>query len=183
MAWNGIQILDLAGHILHVYTNASGSKGLGGIFGDSWFSARCPCQFHSRDIQFKEIYAVLQAVLRWGHLWKGHDVVFHINNSAIVSALASGTFWNAQVMNMLRMIIMLAVWLGFTYSSIWLTSDDNLLADTASQFEYARLFTTSPSMQKSPCWPHPQTHGIKLTLTCPTGLHSFFGMALPPQPT
>jgi len=79
---------------------------------------------------------VLQAVLRWGHLWKGHEVIFHVDNSAIVSALALGSFQNAQVMNMLRMIVKLAVQLCFSYSSIWLTSDDNSLADIASQFEY-----------------------------------------------
>jgi len=50
---------------LHIYTDASGKKGLGGIFGDAWFSLRCPRRFRLRDIQFKEIYTVLQAIMRW----------------------------------------------------------------------------------------------------------------------
>jgi len=44
----------------HICTDASGSKGLGGIFGDEWFSTRCPRWFQLRDIQFKEIYVVLR---------------------------------------------------------------------------------------------------------------------------
>jgi len=37
-AWNGVQILDQPKPTLHVYTDASGLKGLGGTFGDKWFS-------------------------------------------------------------------------------------------------------------------------------------------------
>jgi len=62
-AWNGIQILDPLKPSLHVYTNASSMKGLGGVFGDEWFSTRWPHLFRSRDIQFKEVYVVLEAIL------------------------------------------------------------------------------------------------------------------------
>jgi len=160
--------------------DASGSKGLGGIFEDQWYSSRCPCCFRTRDIQFKEVYAVLQAILRWGHLWWGHHIIFHVDNSAMVSALSLGTIQNAQVMNILRWIVMLAVQLGFIYSSSWLVFNDNSLADAASHFEYHHLFTMAPSMQKKPCMPHPQLCGIKHMLTCPPGLPSSFGTALPP---
>jgi len=50
-SWNGVQILKPAWATLHIYTDASGAKGLGGVFGDSWFSSRCPCWFCLRDIQ------------------------------------------------------------------------------------------------------------------------------------
>src|SRR5882724_11287806 len=86
--WNGIQILDLPKPTLHVYTDASGSKGLGGIFGNEWFSTRCPHCFMDRDIQFKDIYTVLQAILQWGISWEGHHV---IDNSAIVAGISSGS--------------------------------------------------------------------------------------------
>jgi len=118
--------------MLDVHTDASGTKGLGGTFRDKLFSMRCLRRFCSRDIQFKEIYAVLQAILRWGHLWKGHHIVFHMDNYTVVSALHSGSMQNPQVMNMLRSIIRLAAWLGFSYNSSWLASSDNSIADAAS---------------------------------------------------
>src|SRR5882672_10046218 len=58
----------------------------------------------------------------------------------IVSVLSSGTIQNAQVMNMLRWIVMLAACMGFTYSSSWLASVDNSLTDAASCFKYGCLF-------------------------------------------
>jgi len=78
-------ILEPKKLMLHTCTDTSGSKCLGGIFGDEWFSLRCPRWFQLRDIQFKEIYAVLQAILQWGSAWTGHHVVFHIDNTAVAS--------------------------------------------------------------------------------------------------
>jgi len=66
---------------LHIYTDASGKKGLGGIFRRHLVSLRCPRRFSLRDIQFKEIYAVLQAIMRWGHLWDSHHIVFHVDSN------------------------------------------------------------------------------------------------------
>src|SRR5882724_2886825 len=154
MSWNGVQILEAPRDTLDIYMDASGSKGLGGIFVDQWYSSRCPHHFRSCDIQFKEVYVVLQVILRWGHLWWGHHIVFHIDNSSVVSAISSGTIQNSQVMNMLRWIVMLAAQLGFTYSSSGLASTQNSLADAASHFEYYHIFSLAPSMQKKPCTPH-----------------------------
>src|SRR5882724_2222318 len=105
-----------------------------------------------------------------------------MDNSAMVSALSSGTIQNAQVMNILRWIVMLAAWLSFNYSSSWIASSDNLLADATSCFKYYRLFSTAPFMQKKPCSSHPQLHGIKHKLTFPHELHSSSGTDLPLQP-
>jgi len=141
---------------------------------------RCLRRFCSRDIQFKEIYAVLQAILRWGHLWKGHHIVFHVDNYTLVSEICSGSMKNPQVMNMLRLIIMLAAWLGFSYNSSWLASSDNAIADAASLFDYTQLFLLAPSMKWKPDTLAPQIHDIRTMLTCPPMQLYSCGMALPP---
>src|SRR5882672_6019657 len=181
-SWNGMQLLEPQNPTLHIYMDASGTKGLGGIFGDEWFSTKCPRHFCSRDIQFKEIYAVLHAILRWGHLWTGHHVIFHMDNYAVVSALCSGSMQNPQVMNVLRFIVMLAAWLGFSYNSSWLASSDNSLADAAFRFDYAHLFSMAPYMKRKPCMPSPQLCGIKTMLTCPPAQLFSYGTASPPRP-
>jgi len=43
-SWNGTQILKTKQPTMKIYTDASGSKGLGGMFEDHWFSTRCPCR-------------------------------------------------------------------------------------------------------------------------------------------
>ena len=85
--WNGVQLLRAARPTLHVYTDASGTKGIGGIFQSSWFATRVPRRHRNRDIQFKELFAVQHAVLTWGHQFRGAHVVFHVDNQAVCAAL------------------------------------------------------------------------------------------------
>ncbi|KAG9227027.1 hypothetical protein CCMSSC00406_0008999 [Pleurotus cornucopiae] len=86
--WNGVTLIDPPASHHHVFTDASGTKGLGGIYNNHWFSARVPRRFRGskRDIQFKELYAVLQAILRWGHLWRHSQVHFHVDNQAAAAS-------------------------------------------------------------------------------------------------
>lgn len=163
--WNGIRLIRPTYPTIHVYTDASGTKGLGGIFQNFWFSTRIPRRFRARDIQFKELYAVLQAILRWGHHWQHHHVVFHIDNQAVVFAMQSDSNRSAPLMSVLRVIIMLAAALEFSYFSSWLPSADNAIADCASRFLYKKLFDVAPNLNKQPCSPHPRTSGIKRMLT------------------
>ena len=65
--WNGVHFILPERNIIHVYTDASGTKGLGGIIGSEWFSARTPWQYRTRHIQVKEMYAVIYAILCWGN--------------------------------------------------------------------------------------------------------------------
>ena len=66
--WNGIHLIMPSCPTVHAFTDASGSecKGIGGIFSDMWFASCMPHRFHKCDIQFKELFAVIQAVLCWG---------------------------------------------------------------------------------------------------------------------
>jgi hypothetical protein len=174
--WNGVRLIAPLCETVHVYTDASGKKGIGGIFGREWFSSRIPRRFRDRDIQFKEIYAVLHAILRWGHLWRHKHVVFHIDNQVDVRAIENDTNRSLHVMTNLRMIVMLAAQLEFSYSSSWLSSAANALADYASRYMYSHLFESAPHLNRQPTSPHHQTTGIRRTLTSQDSQHSGYGM-------
>ena len=175
--WNGVHLIAQHHDSVHVFTDASGKKGLGGIFGTEWFSSRVPRRFRERDIQFKELYAVLQAILRWGHKWVDKHVVFHIDNQVDVRALENDTNRSPHVMTVLRMIVMLAAQLKFSYSSSWLSSSANALADCASRFMYTSLFSLAPHLHRQPTSPHPQTVGIRRMLMSQGLQHSGCGTA------
>lgn len=148
--WNGVRLITPTRPVLHVYTDASGTKGLGGILGNKWFSARVPHRFRDRDIQFKELLAVCEAVRRWQADLSGHHVVFHIDNQAVAVALQELTNRSIPTMALLRDFLGMVACLDFSFSASWLSSKENSLADCASRFLYAKLFELAPYLDRQP---------------------------------
>ena len=72
-----------------------------------------------------------------------------------------------------------AAQLEFSYSSSWLSSSENMLADCVSHYMYACLFELVPFLKQQSTLPHPLTTGIKCILTCHNSLCSGPGMDSP----
>ena len=172
-SWNGIQLIPSSRVVHDVYTDASGTKGIGGVFGLEWFASRVPRRHRGfrpdgrpvRDIQFKELYAIVDAVLRWGNQWRGSHVVFHCDNQAVVAALNSLTNRSPPTMGLLRFFLGLAACLDFSFTSVWLSSANNALADAASRFDYKRLFGIAPDLRLQSSSKDPLIPGIAPTPT------------------
>lgn len=181
-AWNGVRLITPSRPTIHIYTDASGTKGIGGIFGNHWYASRVPRRFRGmkRDIQFKELYAVVQAMLRWGEEWAHHHVIFHIDNEVIVNAITTERNRSRHTMSLLRMLLMLAACLDISFTASWLPSKSNALADAASRFQYSRLFELAPYLDRKTCSPNPRLIGLKRTLSSHDTSHSTSGMGLHP---
>ena len=138
-----------------------------------------PRRFHGRDIRFKELYAVLYAILCWADQWSQGQVVLLCDNRAVVAWLNLGTSRSQQAMPILCMNFMLSSFYQFTFTSSWLCYADNACADAASCFQYRHLLNLQPSINPKPLLSNPQINGTRRTLAIPAWLHSSFGMALP----
>jgi hypothetical protein len=97
--WNGIRLVCPQRRTLHVYTDASGSKGLGGYFGTHWFSVRCPRRHRNQHIQVKEMLAVVHAILCWGDKFRGTHVVFHVDNEAVYNSITNFSIRSTPTMS------------------------------------------------------------------------------------
>lgn len=183
-AWNGVQIIKPSRPTLRIFTDASGKKGLSGVFETRWFSSRVGRRRRrdDPDIQYKEMAAVLEAVLRWGSCFRGHHVIFMVDNQPVVSCLEKSTIRHKPTMGLMRTLLMLAGCLDFTFSPHWISTDVNALADAASHFQYARLFSLKPDLDLKPSSRDPQIIGIKATLTSPALSPSTFGTVSPAPP-
>jgi hypothetical protein len=85
MEWNRVRFITPHHATVHIHTDASGKKGLGGYFKADWFAVRCPRRHRHHHIQVKEMLAVVYAVLCWGEQLSGLHVVFHVDNDAVRS--------------------------------------------------------------------------------------------------
>ncbi|PPQ82976.1 hypothetical protein CVT24_012098, partial [Panaeolus cyanescens] len=164
-AWNGVRLLLPTKRSFSVFTDASGTKGIGGYWGNVWFSSRVPRRHRPKDIQFKELFAILHAILCWGDAWADAHITFFCDNQAVVAWLSNGTARSPQSMPTLRLITMLAAYLRFTFSCVWIPTDDNSVADAASRFQYSRMFNIRPDFPRTSSYAKSQIIGIKRTLT------------------
>src|SRR5204862_4935000 len=53
-----------------VATDASGAKGMGGVYNRLVFSERIPARHRSQKIDWKEMFAILHAFLLWHEVWR-----------------------------------------------------------------------------------------------------------------
>ncbi|PPR04749.1 hypothetical protein CVT24_006895 [Panaeolus cyanescens] len=151
-AWNGVRLLAPSRQSFSVFTDASGSKGIGGYWLNQWFSSRMPRKHRTKDIQFKELFAILHAILCWGDAWSDSHVNFYCDNQAVVAWMSSGTARSSQSMPMLRVINMMAAYLRFTFSCIWIPTHENSIADAASRFQYSRMFELNANFPRTSCY-------------------------------
>ncbi|KAG9219447.1 hypothetical protein CCMSSC00406_0005341 [Pleurotus cornucopiae] len=127
--WNGVSFIDKEpSGVIDVFTDASGTKGLGGVWDAKWFSSHVPRRYRNTLINFKELYAILKVILCWGHLWSGQRVIFHVDNTNVYAALNDHTTRSPPLALLLQPVLMLAASLRFSLSSVWLSSADNAIA-------------------------------------------------------
>ncbi|CAK5284821.1 unnamed protein product [Mycena citricolor] len=148
--WNGIRFIAPQRRILHVWTDASGTKGLGGHFGSRWFSVHFPKRSLTEHIQVKEMLAVVHAVLCWGKDFRGAHVIFHIDNEAVHTTLNNFSIRSTPMMDLFRRFLALACRLDFSFSSVWLSSKENSIADAASRFSFSHMFKIAPFLNRQP---------------------------------
>ena len=137
--WNGIRLIHQDRTITHLYTDASGTKGIGGWCpGGHAFSTRIPRRHRQKHINWKEAYAVLFAFAKWGHLWAGKQVTIMCDNSAIVDAINKRSI-RCDAINPLQLLFLTAALYDINISACWLSSEDNWIADSLSRFDFKRL--------------------------------------------
>lgn len=136
--WPGKRLLTRQDTI-HLWTDASGSLGIGGVLGSTdkpiaTFSLRTPARHVSKDIMFKEAYAVLHAIVQWGrpHL-EGRAIKCHIDNQALAASLRSGSCKSPNSQALICRIYTLLAALDCDLVTEWLPSASNEKADKLSR--------------------------------------------------
>ncbi|KAL1939199.1 hypothetical protein VTO73DRAFT_10240 [Trametes versicolor] len=160
-AWNGISLIDSSRPQVSLHTDASGTKGAGGVLADMWFAVRIPRRYRQRDIKFKEFYAIIYAILCWGDRFRGRHILFHTDNTDVHAAISNLTIRSEPMMELLRQFLGLACRFDFTFESRWIPGITNSLADAASRFQYQRLFDLAPYLQRKPS---PKLHRVDSSL-------------------
>ena len=87
---------------LQLSTDASGSTGFGAYFNGQWLNGGWSQDQQGQIIAWKELYAILGAAAAWAPAFHRKRIMFHCDNSAVISMIASGSSTNSAVMRLMR---------------------------------------------------------------------------------
>ena len=148
--WNGLKLLHYLDSrpTFHIWTDASGRLGMGGyILQDlsepvqEAFSTRLATRHRRKDIQFKEMKAVCQAIQLWLLRLRGSKLILYCDNDACVHGLQKLSI-RGSAMTPLRDIAMLLVKNDVHLVPTWIPTKANELADDLSRLRYRKIADT-----------------------------------------
>ena len=177
--WSGIHLISITPreHI-HLYTDASGRKGIGGWFSSNAFSARIPHSHCTWLIDWKEAYTILFAFTLWSNSWHNCLVVIHCDNQTIVSAVSSQTTCGSTI-DLLQALFLVTTLNNIKIQAMWLSSKDNWIADALSRFEFSKITNIFPQFLDSS---NRHRHSGNPMSALKARLHNSFGMLSPLLP-
>ena len=133
--WNGPMFFQRSvTPAAHIYTDASGSFGCGGVLTPSyWFQIQWPPAWAGVDIVVKELVPVVVAAALWGRGWQHLHICFHSDNSAVVDILRKQSARDPQAHHLLRCFYFYSAFFQFEYSVEHVPGVLNTAADAISR--------------------------------------------------
>ena len=119
-----------------VTSDASGSVGLGIVFGSAWVAERWPPLPSDTHISVLELIPIVIAAHIWGHRWSRKSVLFHCDNTAVVHCLQAGLCKHPHLSFLLRELATLAVTHSFRFSAKHVPGVYNKVTDALSRFRF-----------------------------------------------
>ena len=156
--WNGIHLLNRTRHTMRIWTDASGSYGMGGFIlsedqnlhniqaARQAFSTRFTTRLRAKHINVKEMTAILQAMKKWLPICKGSHLILYCDSYAVTKGV-NKTSIRGQAMHALRAITMLAALHDIQIEARWISSKENYIADLLSRGLLKKLADKIPQFQ------------------------------------
>lgn len=133
--------------IVNLWTDASSLFDIGGYFLEEGefipsttqaFSVRLHTKLRKRHIMVNKMMAVLHALQQWTNKFKSARLIIHGDNTGVVNGLQNLSM-QGSVLVLLQEIAMILALQQIVIESLWLPSEENLLADILSKSQWARL--------------------------------------------
>ena len=136
--WNGTMFFHYSPTpAIHIYTDASGSFGCGGVallpISPAWFNLQWPDSWSDVDISIKELVPVVIAAAIWGRHWFRLHIRFHSDNMAVVSTLDRRSAGQPLAIHLLRCFYFYSALYQFEYSIEHVPGELNTVADALSR--------------------------------------------------
>ena len=137
-SWSTISFIQLSRTVFHVSTDASGLKGIGGVYNGRIFSSRVPSRHKDKHINWKEMFAILHALILWHKEWAYGSVDVACDNAAVVSGINKCSI-RGPAIRPLRAILLISAVFDIDIKAHWVSTKENVIADAASKHDFKKL--------------------------------------------
>ena len=132
-----------------LFTDAS-QLGYGCYWRGHWLYGPWSRQRAARDIQWKELFAILVAATVWASHWRRKRLLVHCDNQAVVDICRTGTSKNTELMRLIRTLFFTAARHNFTLLINHIPGVDNSVADALSRLQFHRFHQLAPEADPEP---------------------------------
>jgi len=148
--WDGISLLEEIqwrdGAIKNLFTDASDWGG-GATFQAyyTWFSWLPELSLDLFNIQVRELYALIVAVLTFKHFWGCWRYVIQTDNMANILAIRKEAFWNRLIMDLIRSLTRTQIKGSFSLRLVHIPTHLNTDADALSRGGIKEVIARHPN--------------------------------------
>lgn len=139
---------------LKFYTDSSGSKGCGVIFGSQWCYLAWPSHWFyetTKDITFLELVPIVLGVFIWAEQLYAKKLLLHIDNLSLVHIINQKSSKNNRVMVLIRALVLYTLSYNIQVRAIHVPGKNNNIADAISRFQWSRFRQLAPTADNFPC--------------------------------
>jgi hypothetical protein len=137
-SWSSVSMIKLSRIDHDVATDASGVKGIGGVYRKRLFSERVPARHRQKHINWKEMFAILHAFVLWHKEWAGGRIRLACDNTVVVNAINKRSV-KGETIRPLQTILLIAAVFDIEITAFWIPSEENIVADAASRHDFKKL--------------------------------------------
>ena len=136
---------------LKLFTDASSKIAFGAIFGCRWIQHRwTESERANMSIDVMELFAIVAAILTFGHEWEGKRIVVMTDNLPITQLWESGSSPTKALMFLIRRLYLVAAKNGFSVALKHIFGKTNCVADAISRFQMPRFRHLVPEADAFP---------------------------------
>lgn len=152
--YNGCTLLTgdrfISNQTMNLFTDSAGSKGFGIVYSNEWTFGCFPLQIQQLHINILELDPIALAVVMFGHLWSGTNVLFISDNLSVVYCLNKQTSKDKIMMKLIRFIVLKALKYNFCFKSKHISSSTNIICDKLSRLQVKEALQLAPHLNKCP---------------------------------
>ena len=142
---------------MQLYTDASGTQGWGAYWSGRWLQRSWSTTQQTRDITWKELFAIVMAVHTWGIYWTKQKIVFRCDNQAVVDIWEKGTTHDSYIMALVRLLYFRAAQYNINVCVMHIPGAHDYIADALSHFQMIKFHQLTPTARQAPdpipAWP------------------------------